>query len=186
MRGGHAMSIAGARLAVAAIAAGLALAPALARDLTGLEHDALVRALDGFTAAMAAVDGPAVADTLPPRMVAWLAAQAGIDSRAERRSTADQLDAAKAAGLRMTMGYDLAAADVASLDDGTPYVVVPMRGVEESPVHRDIQAKALALMEGGRWYFLSLGTPARMERLRKAYPEFAGVAFDDATPSVKP
>ena len=61
-----------------------------------------------------------------------------------------------------------------------------MHSVVDGPRHMEIDVKALALMEDGTWYLLSLGTPARLERLRKAFPEFDGIAFEDATPVMKP
>ena len=175
-----------AALVAPALAASLAAVSALARDLTAQERTALTEAANRFEVAMKDGNGTEVAAVLPPRMLQWIAKQSGGDQESVLRSTAEQIDGLREAGIRMIVKLDLAHADFESLKDGDPYVVIPTHGVVDGPKHMDIQINTLALMEDGKWYLLDISSETRLDRLRHAFPEFDGVTFGTPTTGTKP
>ncbi|TDR87089.1 hypothetical protein [Enterovirga rhinocerotis] len=162
-------------LAVMVLTAG-SMVPAAARDLSGLERSALARTVSRFDDAMRRKSIPTIIDIVPPRIVAHIAAQHGIDPGTLRRSMIEQTRAALNPSVLRAFRMDLARARYGATPSGAPYALIPTATTVRSG-GRDIESRSntLAMMDGGRWYLLDLNQPSRVAIFTQVYPEFRGV-----------
>ena len=152
--------------------------PAAARDLTAVERISLARTVGRFDAAMRTKNIPVVIDIVPPRVVAHIAAQAGVDRRRLRsvmiRQTREVMDAAVIRAFAM----DVSRARYGATANGTPYALIPTTATIRMGDQEVTKASnTLAMQDGGHWYLLDLNEASRVAIFTQVYPEFRGVAF---------
>jgi hypothetical protein len=168
---------------VAVLALLLATAPALARPLTEAETSALAATVETFDAAMRSEDYATVAKTIPPRIMAYIAKQAGVEVDALREVIITQMKAALADVKLLSFGIDLANAKHRELPNGEPYVLLPTETKMDAGAGGKFIAKAdtLALLDDGVWYLLRVSETQQVTIMRQVYPEFAGIEFSPGT-----
>lgn len=172
------------RLGLAAlIVALLAMAgPALARDLTEAEKEGLAQAVESFDAAMRAKDMDTVVGTIPPKVLAAIAEQSGVDVEQLRQAVVEQSKQAMSAVTVVSFGMDLKTAQYREATDGTPYVLIPTETVMDAGTGKmKATSQTLALLDEGKWYLLRVSDAEQVKILQTVYPQFAGLQFDPGT-----
>jgi hypothetical protein len=167
------------KLFIAAVLLLVAVAPAMARQLSEAEKASLATTVEGFDAAMAAGDFETIVKTIPPRVLEHIAKQAGVDVAILRQIVIAQMKAALAEVKLVSFGMDVAAAEHKELPNGEPYVLIPTETVMDAGESGKLRAKShtLALLDGGAWYLLRVNEAQQVEIMRQVYPEFADVEF---------
>ena len=163
---------------------GVALtAPAMARDLTGVEKTALGERVDAFALAMQTKDVPNIIGVTPPRIWKSIAEQAGLDPAELRKTVIQQTNEVMKDVVFEKMSMDLDKAEFKTTPDGEPYALIPTSFVMSSPAIGKIESTShtLALMDEGKWYLLSVSDEGQLVILRKVYPGFAGVELPKGT-----
>src|SRR5690606_34122935 len=109
-----------------------------------------------FDKAMRDEDYDKVADTIPPRVMEFIAKQAGLEVDALRTVVVQQMEAALAAVDLEEFGMDMDALKQAELADGEPYALIPTETVMNSEATGRMRAKSetLALLDEGQWYLV--------------------------------
>jgi hypothetical protein len=172
-----------ARLSAAALLAAAVLAgTASARDLTEAENAALAQAVEDFDTAIGASDMETVIKTVPPKVIASIAEQGGLDVEQLRQVIIEQSKKAMANVTISSFGMDLETAEQRELADGTPFVLIPTETVMDAGSGKiRATSKTLALLDEGVWYLLRIDDVQQMQILKTVYPEFAGVEFERGT-----
>ena len=152
--------------------------PAVARDVTAEEREALATTVARFDEATKAMDMTTIIGLLPPTMLNTMATEFGLEVDALSAAMVEQSAAAMEAVTLVSFGMDVAGASFEEAPDGMPYVLIPTETVMELGETR-IRATSdtLALLEDGAWYLLRVD-PAQLELLKKAYPNLADVTLD--------
>jgi hypothetical protein len=153
-------------------------AASIARDLSGGEVASLKSAVTRFDAAMRGSDYEVVVDTIPPRVLAHIAEQSGMDRGALRTLVIATMKQALATVKLVSFSMDTGKLDQKQLGDGTPYALIPTVTVMDAGTGKiSVKSDTLALIDGGAWYLLRVSEAQQIAILRKVYPEFAGVEF---------
>jgi hypothetical protein len=168
-----------------ASAAGLAVAllvvPSLARDATDAEKTALTETVGRFDTAMKANDIDHLINTLPPKMLAEMAAQFGVSTDELKVAAIEQSKAAMQSVTVVSFSMDVASARHASLADGTPYALIPTETVMDAGTGKmRAVSDTLAILDEGTWYLLRIDL-GQLPILHKVYPGFADVALSAGT-----
>jgi hypothetical protein len=168
---------------VAIVALLLAAASTLARPLTDAETSSLAATVETFDAAMAAQDYATVVKTIPPRIMAFIAKQAGVEVDALHEIIITQMRAALADVKLLSFGMDLDKARHQELPNGEPYVLLPTETKIDLGAGGKFIAKSdtLALLDEGVWYLLRVNEAQQVAIMRQVYPEFAGIEFSPGT-----
>jgi hypothetical protein len=168
-------------LAVPLLLASIAVADA--RPLNADEKQKLEQAVQSFDTAMRARDYEVVANTIPPRILDFVAKQANIEVDALRTIVVQQMKAALATVKLEGFSMDLADLTEKELANGEPYVLIPTETVMDSEATGKMVAKSdtLALLDQGTWYLLRVNDLQQVAILRQVYPEFASVEFSGGT-----
>lgn len=161
------------KLKAAFLSLAVLASPALAE--TQADRDTIAASMDGLVAAIQAGEFDKTLDTIPPKMMEAMAAQAGM--------SADQMRAAVAATTQQMMGvvkiesyeYDLEAATFGKTDI-REYALIPTSSVMESMGQKmKASGNTLAMQDEGQWYLLRIEEPAQVGLLRSVYPDMADV-----------
>jgi hypothetical protein len=169
-------SLAGFAAALLLVGAPALIPSAAARDLTTVERSALARTVAQFDAAMRNKTIAVIIDIIPPRIVAHIASQHGIDATRLRgvmiQQTREVMNSAVIRAFRM----DMAQTRYGATPNGTPYALIPTYTTIRSG-GQDVEKRSnsLAMMDGRRWYLLDLNQPSRVAIFTQVYPEFQGV-----------
>lgn len=119
----------------------------------------------------------AVMDYLPPKMIAQLSDSVGADPEFMKAAAGAMLEGLTRE-LTIAGRSDLSQALVGTAGNGNPYALVPgaasITAGKETMVQ---QGTTLALLDGGQWYLVGLSDAETVTDIRKAYPEFRGVAL---------
>lgn len=150
-----------------------------ARPLTDTEKDKLQQTVETFDKAMRDEDYEQVANTIPPRVMEFIAKQAGLEVDALRTVVIQQMEAALAAVTLEDFGMDMKALKEAELANGDPYALIPTETVmtSESTGTMRVQSETLALLDEGQWYLVRVNDLQQVAILRQVYPEFSAVEF---------
>ena len=177
------------RLILTLLAALALAAPAAARPLDKAEAASLGTALSAYDAALTGHDSAALVAAIPPRLVAAIAAQSGMDVATLTSTMVTQSDAMLAETTFQDLGIDISAADArkARLPDGTGIVwaLVPVSFVMDRNGKRTaFRQTILALNDGGAWYLMRIEQPAQRDLAATVYPFLATVTIPpgEATP----
>lgn len=168
-------------LAVPLLLASLAVADA--RPLTADEKQQLEQAVQSFDAAMRGNDYEVIANTIPPRVLDFIAKQANMEVDALRTIVVQQMQAALATVKLESFSMDFAGLTEKELPGGEPYVLIPTETVISSEATGKMVAKSdtLALLDEGKWYLLRVNDAQQVAIMRQVYPEFASVEFPGGT-----
>jgi hypothetical protein len=164
---------------VAVVVLLLAAGAVFARPLTDAERSALEAKVAAFDAAMRASDYETVVKIIPPRIMAHIAGQAGVDVDALRAVIVEQMKAALDEVKLVSFGMDVANAGHQELPGGEPYALIPTETVIDTGASGKFRTKSdtLALLDGGTWYLLRVSEAEQVAIMRQVYPEFAGIEF---------
>ncbi|WP_420391581.1 hypothetical protein [Acuticoccus sp.] len=171
------------RPVVAAALVLLLALPAAARDLTSVEEAALVERVDEFNAAIDGRNFETVLSIVPPRIYETIAEQHGIDVATLRAVVVDQMEEIFEEATLEEFDMRVTDAERRTLEDGTPYLLLPTTTVVEAEgVGRmRFENATLALLDEGTWYLLRLDDPNQAAILQQTYPGFAGVELPRGT-----
>lgn len=161
---------------------------AVARDLTNSENAKLAETVQRFDAAMAALDVNALVNTIPPRILKYLAKRGGGTEEQMGKAIADALAEAFKSVTIQSFAMKLPEADRRELSDGTPYLFIPtetvvaVKGGDKIAVH----SQTLAIMDASEWYLLRTSDVQQTTVLTEVYPEYKGIEFPgDSTQILK-
>ena len=168
-------------LAVPLLLASIAIADA--RPLTADEKQQLEQAVQSFDAAMRGQNYEVVTNTIPPRILDFIAKQANMEVEALRAIVVQQMQAALATVKLEGFSMDVAAMTEKELASGEPYVLIPTETTMDSEATGKLVAKSdtLALLDEGKWDLLRVNDAQQVAILRQVYPEFATVEFPGGT-----
>jgi hypothetical protein len=157
----------------------LATASGSARPLTEAEKDLLAERVAAFEASMRAGDYGALTGFLPPRLLRHMENEMGMTAEELSSLMARHAEATFAGVAFESYGYDLPNAEYRELSSGEPYAFVPTETVVDGGDKGRLRVKshALALLEEGVWYLLSVNDAQQITVLRQLYPDFDGVEF---------
>jgi hypothetical protein len=169
-----------ARLIVVALALVFMSGIVAARPLTDTERSSLADTVATFDAAMHGADYAAVSKTIPPKVLAYIASEGGIDVEKLREIMIEQMTKALAEVKIEAFSMDMANAEYRELQTGEPYALIPTETVMNTGETGRFKAKAqtLAFIDDGKWYLLRVNEEEQVTILRQVYPQFVGVEFD--------
>jgi len=170
------------RLILTLLAALALAAPAAARPLDPAEAASLGKALAAFDTALTGRNSAALVAAIPPRLVAAIAAQSGMDVATLTSTMVTQSDAMLADTTFQDLSTDVKSADAqeAALPDGTSIVwaIVPVSFVMDRNGKRTaFRQSILALNDAGAWYLLRIEHPAQRDLAATVYPFLAGITI---------
>lgn len=165
-------------LALAVSVTAVAAGPAMAFD--DADRAGMAAAVDQFNAAFAKGDYHVVFDFMPPKVIAAIAAQAGMDEASLLAAMKAQIEAAMATVTIESFDMDVAGATYATTPDGSrDYALIPTRtlmSVEGTGRVRGL-SQTLAFHDEGQWFLVRIDDPQQVDLLKTLYPEFKGVDF---------
>ncbi len=171
-----------------ALAAGLALlsGPVSADTLSGADNAALQARIEAFNTAFREDDFEEVMTAMPPRMLSFIAEQAGVEERVLLNSMIEQT---KAAMETVTVDeFEMSLADATSgvTDAGDVYAIVPTSTKMTVTNVGKVEGNnsTLALKDDGKWYLIRVDNEQQVQLLRAVYPGFADVEFPIGTMQV--
>ncbi len=169
--------------AIAILCSPAFFAPADARPLTGAEKDRLQQTVAAFDEAMRDEDYEKIADTIPPRVMEFIAKQAGLEVDALRAMVIQQMEATLATVEIEDFGMDMDTLKEAELANGAPYALIPTETVmtSEAAGTMRVQSETLALLDDDKWYLVRVDDLQQVAILRQVYPEFSAVEFSGGT-----
>lgn len=172
-----------ARPVLAAVALVAALtAPLAAREATDAEKQQLTETVSAFDAATIANDIETVVKTIPPKVLAAMASQFGMDVAQLEAAVIEQSKIALAAVTLVSFKMDLDAASFAEGSDGEPYALIPTETVMEVNGGKVRAASdTLAILDEGTWYLVRIDDPAQVQILKQVYPGLAEAEFKPGT-----
>ena len=152
---------------------------AVAQELTPEQISALHTRISDFNRAMHSSDYNTIASVTPPKMIAFIAGQAGMDQKTLRDGMISQIKAAMEKVTLESYSMDLAAAEYKSLSDNSIFALIPTETIMDIAEMGRIQQRSdtLALLDEGQWYLVRIADTAQASILRQVYPQFADVEF---------
>lgn len=154
----------------------------LARELTTEENSALEEAVEQFNTRFSESDFSAIADSMPPKILDYIATQSSVTTDQLKAAMVQQMDVAMNAVSVDSFDMDLDGAEEKELPNGEPYVLVPTETViTAGEVTVTTNSHTLAHLDAGTWYLLRIDDASQLDMLREVYPEYAEVEFPQAT-----
>lgn len=159
---------------------------AMARPLESDEANSLKTALKAYDGALVTGNSAALVAAIPPRIVAMIAGQSGMELAALQQALAEQSSAVMAGSVFSELTVDLPAAQAAEgrLSDGTQvlWALVPARFVLERDGKRVLYTQTiLALHETDTWYLMRMEDPQQRDLVAAVYPFLAGIEITPTT-----
>lgn len=162
----------------------LLAAPALAQDVTDEDRAAIEARIAQFDDAMGQGDMAALFGYMPPKLMAYIAEQAGVPVEGLEDAVRAQLDAAMATVTVDEFGMDLDAATFQETPEGgRTYGLIPTTTtmtVDGAGTMR-AESQTVALEDEGEWYLVRVDDPTQVAIIKAVYPEFADVEFQPGT-----
>ena len=148
-----------------------------ARSLDDTEKAALAQTVSDFDTAMRDRQYERVVSTVPPRVIAAIAAKADIPAEQLASAMIDVMKTAMAAVKLKSFSMDMSNAEYKELPDGSSFALIPTQTVIDAGDKGRMSQKThtLGLRDDGKWYLLRVNDVANLLILRDVYPEFAGV-----------
>ena len=135
----------------------LATAPASAREATAAEKADLVESVEAFNAAMLDGDYATVIETIPPKVLDFIAVQAQVGVDELRAALLVQTEQAMEGLQFESFGMDLDAVRYQELPDGTPYALIPTQStISSGDGAVESRSDTLGLHDGGEWYLVCI------------------------------
>ena len=166
------------------VAASMAAAPALAREVTEDDRAAVADLIEQVDAAMGDGDVFAVMGFAPPALLDVIAKPADLPPEKVHEAMNTALkEAMGEAGTKIegvSVEMRLSEAEAGQTSTGRPYLVVPTETVMKvrGDMHRD-ESDTLALEDGGKWYLVQIDDVSQLGALLVSYPDFMGADFLD-------
>ncbi|MBB3946157.1 hypothetical protein GGQ73_002103 [Rhizobium skierniewicense] len=158
--------------------------PSSARDLTDFELMTLHVEIAGYETAMKRHDLAKISETVPPRIIHFVAQRAGVPDAQVRSVLTAELQTIMATVTFLKFEMDEKNIAFRQTPTGVPYALVPsMTLMEIKGVKMEANSETLAIIDGKDWYLLRVDDESQISALRQVYPDFADVTFP--TGSVK-
>jgi hypothetical protein len=142
-----------------------------ARSLSDAERRALGAQVAAFEKAFSSNDFDMVIATIPPKLMAAIAAKAGVTVERLKQAMSAQMKEGLAKVKFLNFRLDFAGANFRETADGTPYAIVPTFMLADIDNHRvEIKSSTLGFMDEGKWYLLRLENPGMTAILQQVYP----------------
>jgi len=172
-----------ARLIVLALALVLTSGIVAARPLTDSERLSLADTVAAFDTAMRGADYATVSETIPPKVLAYIADKGGIDVAKLHEIVIAEMTKALAEVKLEDFSMDLAKAEYRETETGEPYVLIPTVTIMDAGDLGKLKStsQTLALLDEGKWYLLRVNEQQQVEIMRQVYPQFVGVEFDSGS-----
>ncbi len=163
----------------AMMVAGLCAGPVNARDAIDTEKAALAATVTDFNQAMAKLDFKRVVATIPPKVIAKIAAKADLPLAKVTEMTIAVMKTSMETVKLESFSMDMAKVEHKQLASGEPYALIPTVTVMGLEDKQRVEQKSLtlALLDAGQWYLVRVSETSQLLILRDVYPEFAGVEF---------
>ena len=167
------------------LAASIWAAPALAREVTPEDREAVADLIEQVDAAMEDGDMMAAMDVVPPALFDAMAEATGLSPEEMREAMDAALEQAMAEVEIVSSEMRLDEAEAAETSSGRPYLLVPTETVMEAggDTLRN-ESDTLALEDGGEWYLVRIDDINQIAMVQEVYPDFAGVEFPRGRMSV--
>lgn len=156
----------------------LNLVPVSARDLTAADKQALEARIAQFEQSFASGDLQAVSSAVPPKLLASMADEFGMDPADLTEAMTQAMEAAMASVTLNSyeMSMDRATSGVTSA--GRAYMLVPTTTVMTVEGRKmEATSETLAFADEDIWYLVRIDDARQVQFLTRAYPEFEGVDF---------
>lgn len=149
----------------------------LASSLEETEKAALAATVADFNAAMIEPRYERLVDTIPPRMLAWIAKQGGATVEQIRPAMVELMKTLLASVKIESFSMALDRAEHRELPSGTPYALIPTTTVLDLGDKGRFEEKSytVALLDEGKWYLVRVGDAQQLVIMREVYPEFTGI-----------
>ena len=157
--------------------AGGALARATA-DRVSLE-----RAVEAFETAMRKGDYDTVVQTIPPRVMARIAEDFGVDVPGARKATIDLMRKTFEEVELLDFGMETDGVGIVAEEGAPPHAILPTFTLLYADGLGKVRGETptLALWTDDRWYLLRVDGPGPAQMLGELYPGLEDVAFPEAT-----
>jgi hypothetical protein len=168
----------------AVLAFALSFSAAYAEELSDDAKAAMTTRVEAFGTSVAGGDMAAVFDYMPPKVLAYLAEQSGLEEAALIEASKAQIATAMALVKIDEFSMDTDAATFQMTPDGSRgYVLIPTETVMtvEGAGTMKATSETLAFEEDGEWYLARIDDPSQAQILQTAYPEFSGITFKPGT-----
>lgn len=160
----------------------LATSSAHGQDLSPEDRGAIESAVNDFGAAMNDGDHAAVADAIPPKILAHIADSAGVSTEAVIAALMAEMEKLSAQDVLEDYAIDSDNLTVGLLEDDTPYALLPTRTIVSVDGQRvQVSSQTLALQDGDDWYLVRVSDPQQVAILRDVYPGFSEIEFPPAS-----
>ena len=156
----------------------LNLAPLSADELSSADKQALTTRIIEFEQDFQSGDLQAVSSAVPPKLMATMADQFGMEPAALSKAMTQAMETAMASVTlnSYAMSVDRATSGVTSA--GRTYMLVPTTTVMTVEGRKmEATSETLAFADDGIWYLVRIDDAQQVQFLTRAYPEFKGVAF---------
>lgn len=180
----HLMSFA-KKIGIAATILSLSTGVAFARSATDEETAAFKTAVTDYTNAMSSNDVEKIINFLPPKLYQTLGEMAGKDpATLKTEMTASMSQASK--GMQFSdIKIDFDKVTPGELTDGEPYFVVPVSATMNANHSKmKFDNEFIAVLDDGKWYFVTSTNPQQLSVLSKAFPGLEKVKVE--APKVSP
>ena len=146
----------------------------IAARIAGFEH----AFLNGNTTEIVSV--------VPPRMIAAIAADAGVSEDLLRTEMAKLTREAARDTEVVSFGMSLDSAEFLTTPTGRVYGLIPTQTVVRTPGGTQLQSsnQTLTLEDGGIWYLIRIDDARQIDLMRQLYPDFKDVSFPEGTSKV--
>lgn len=174
-------------LRATALAVSLALAfPAAAQtdpDAAPVYTAPVAKAIAAFEAAFTEGDMAGVLDAMPPTLLSHIATKFDTDRSGLLREMPATIEDAMAEVEMEAFDMDLTAAETGRTSEGRAYALVPTTSTMAIDGRGRFRSgnTTLALEEDGEWYLMRVDDPGQIALLREAYPDMAGIEFEEGT-----
>lgn len=156
----------------------LNLAPLSARDLSTADKQALEARIAQFEQSFASGDLQAVTTAVPPKLLASMADEFGMEPAKLTEVMAQAMERAMAS---VTLDFYEMALDRATpgvTTAGRTYMLVPTKTVMTVEGRKmEATSETLAFADEDIWYLVRIDDARQVQFLTRAYPEFEGVDF---------
>lgn len=169
-------------LAAGLVAVTLSISPLSARDLSASDMTALDARIALFDKAIETNDFEAIGSVVPPKLIAAMAEQFGMEPAQLTASMHQAMENAMSQVTVMSYAMDTSSATVSETSAGRPYALIPstiVMKVDNSTMQGD--NKTLAFADEGVWYLVRIDDANQVRFLTLAYPEFKGIDFPAGT-----
>lgn len=162
--------------------------PALARNLTGAEKNALGEFVTRFETAYRARDYWVLGAAVPPRVLKrYMAARGKQNLERDQwldRFVSDSKEIDRQVGnVTESFSLDFSKARFEQTPNGTPYAILPSTSLVKLRTGDRLKVFSpyLALQDDGKWYLINVGFGGLMGSVKGLYHAFDKVEFNHAT-----